>query len=156
MQKGRKLFISFCLTVIALFSVITATFAYFNISNIGDISGDINVNITIDNNVEVNDFASLYVACKNDTYNDSNVVSSTSNRKTIKFMDDITLINDLFVSADVHINLNNHTLNYLFFYFYFSFFFSFIFRRRTMHLRYYIFPCFKYQRKVQFQFFMIT
>ena len=111
MQKGRKILISFCLTVIALFSVITATFAYFNISNIGDISGDINVNITVDNNVEVNDFASLYVACKNDTYNDSNVVSSTSNRKTIKFMDDITLINDLFVSADVHINLNNHTLN---------------------------------------------
>lgn len=105
------------------------TFAYFQNTKNQDYTITTAIEGT-DYVVTVSDFGDLYTASQSEYYNDINEVSTVTtstttdddgnetttttytyiNRKVVALGADITLTNDLRVTADIHINLNGNTL----------------------------------------------
>ena len=104
----------------------TAIYAYFY-ANIGTIDKTLDIDVLDGNTTVVNitDFEDLFKASKSDIYNDTlltsnkdqlldsnnNVISITGMRKVLKLSSDISLETDLIVTADIHLDLNGHTLD---------------------------------------------
>ncbi len=106
-----------CKTLLISLSVVTVlglavggTYAYFNYTSSSNAVGIV-TNINDETVVEVASFKELFACTKAEFYDDKSIVSSDDSRKIVKLTDDITLTDELYITADVHIDLNGHTLN---------------------------------------------
>lgn len=109
MTKAKKIFLIFALSILAVAGVAAAgIFAYFSSS--ASSSKGVKTEIVDGAFIaQVSSFDELYEVSKSEYYNDKNIVSET--RKVIRLTGDISLPVDLVVTADVHIDLNGHTLD---------------------------------------------
>lgn len=105
---NKKIIIILILISIISFSFV-GVFAYYSANSNKNVS--IGTDITTDNVVEIASYDDFFEYSKYSKYNDSEAVSNSSDRKILKLTDDIELIDDLVVTADVHLNLNNHKLD---------------------------------------------
>lgn len=103
------------ISLITLFaSSVTAVFAYFYISAESDKQPTITVGETNNDYViTVSTETDFLYYVKDGTYNGKDAVSilANANRITVTLGADITLKRNVFVTADVHIDLNGHTLD---------------------------------------------
>ena len=109
-MKKKIIILLSILSIILIVSV--SAFAYFNLttsSNDLAITKDLN-----SDTIEIESFDSLITYAKNETYNnkdESSTISDTSaNRKALKLKNDIVLYNDLYITADVNLDLAGYTL----------------------------------------------
>lgn len=137
MVKTKRIILIILLAFIAVISLtVGGVFAYFSATTRSD-SSTLSTSITDDGFVvEISDFSDLFTASKAEYWSDLSEVSTTAavtynsttttdengnetttsatvstSRKVIKLGADVTLENDLKITADVHIDLNGHTLN---------------------------------------------
>lgn len=115
METKRKLnsIIVLILVLTAIFAAVGVSFAYFSATS-GEQISTLKTNSTITEEgfvTTVSNFGELYKAAKTEYYNDGVTVSQSSDRRIVRFGNDITLANDLLVTADVHIDLGGYTLN---------------------------------------------
>ena len=112
MRKKILIFV----TILCLFiSFGIMTYAYF-IKEIKGGSHGISSNPDDSQVVEVFNFDELTQAVRlyeitTEEFNSSGDTSISTNRKTIKFTNDIRLKSNLLINADCHIDLNNHSLD---------------------------------------------
>ncbi len=105
MKKSLKIFL--CVASVALVCSLLVT-AYFTFSKTQDETVTISPDLQT---VEVGDFEELFFATQTGSYNDKNgTASTTTERKTVKLTADITLVADLEITADVHLDLGGFTL----------------------------------------------
>ena len=111
MKKINKKILILIMTLSIFIFTGIGIYAYYSVNS------SQNVNITTDINdenvVEIASFDSLFENSKVADYNSTKKISQTSpnnSRIILKLTDDIELIDDLIITKDVHLNLNNHTL----------------------------------------------
>ena len=101
-------------TVLILIPV--SVFAYFSIT-----SNEKTIGINHDFNddvIEIEDYSELLLYSKEHNYNDlndieelnSNPLANSAARKTLKFNSDITLIDNIYFTANVSLDLNGHSI----------------------------------------------
>lgn len=112
MNKTKRLILISVLSVLAaVCATVGVSFAYFSANN-SNTSAVVTAIEGTDLVSKVSDFGGLYQVTKSSYYNDGEIVSSTSyNRKIVRLTSDITLANDILITADVHIDLNGYALN---------------------------------------------
>lgn len=116
MTKAKRIILIFALCILAAAASAAGVFAYF--SRASAKTETISTEIAEDGEkafvAEVNDFDGLYRATKSEYYNDKNILSvieeNDVDRKIVRLGGNITLNNDLYVTADVHIDLNGKML----------------------------------------------
>lgn len=120
-MKAKRAKLNLIAVLFLILAVICAAagvaFAYFSSSS-GDETYTIGTEIVSDDDgtsyvVTVSDFSALARVSKSSYYNSSSKVSSSStyDRKVITLSSDITLENDLWITADAYIDLNGNTLD---------------------------------------------
>ncbi len=104
----KNLAIFICVMILVSSTLFGISYAYF-VSGPYTTSQQISTSITEEGVVaEVSTFEELYKATANSIFNDGN--KTTSSRKIIRLTGDITLLNDLVITEDVHIDLGSHIL----------------------------------------------
>lgn len=106
-MKKRKIIISTILLIFILVTTISAV-AYFkinsnqiSISDSRSLDGDI---------IEVSSYSDLFNYSKAKSYNDKEIEEKSSSRKTLQFKNDIVLLNNLEITANINIDLNGYYL----------------------------------------------
>ena len=107
-MKKYKILI-FIASIVLLSSLAFSVFAYYSVFSSKEVTA--NTSISDDQTIEIASFDDLFRYTKRETYNDNNNVSDVSNRKILKLTNSIRLMDDLLVSADIHLDLNNNTLD---------------------------------------------
>ena len=108
----NKKIIVLSLILSALLITSVSVFAYFNLAtNSNDLKIEKDLN---SDTIDIDSFDSLISYAKNETYNNSSESSSISDnsasRKALKLKNDIVLYNDLYITADVNLDLAGHAL----------------------------------------------
>lgn len=111
MKKINKKILIIISTIVLVLSLGIGVFAYFNMTKTQAITAESDVDTTKEQVFEIASFADLFRYSKASAYNDQNIVSTANTRKILKLTANIDLPVDLEITADVHINLNNNTLN---------------------------------------------
>lgn len=114
-MKANKIslkFVAIVLIVVLSAGFCAAAYAFFTSDFVKDLLGKIDDGTkTV---VEVGSYGDLFAASVGNDgtgiFNDGNPVSQKSDRKVITLTNDVTLQNDLTVTADVHLNLNGNKL----------------------------------------------
>lgn len=105
----NSIFLLIATLLLCVTCMVTALFAYFydikekqtdDFSNIGS-----NANV-----IEITTEKEFILNATDLNDNSQNQTSEAENRKTLKLTSDVKLNNDLFITADCHINLNNHVI----------------------------------------------
>ena len=98
---------SITLALAILFTV--GVFAFFRITS--TVNRHIGTNSTDEaGRVPISAFADLFSYSVSPHYNNDSEVSTADTRHTLYLTADVTLENNIFISSDVHIDLNGHTL----------------------------------------------
>ena len=104
----NKKILCVAISLLIILSVLTlGIFAYFKIVKYKEGRFGTESDDTV---VEISSFYELYSFSKAENYNTSSSVSELSDRKTIVFTQDITLLSNVFLTADCHIDLNGNAL----------------------------------------------
>lgn len=108
MKNKLKIALAIMLFVVLLSS--SVVLAYYVNSNTGSIP-DQELDITNQNIIEISSFQDLIENGTSSELNDYNKVSNSSTRSILKLKENITLIDSIIITNDVHIDLNGKTLN---------------------------------------------
>ena len=106
---NKKIIAIIAITTILILAASGAVFAYLN--SLSSQAVTATTNITSDKVIEIASFDDLVNYSKASEYNDDDAVSEVSNRTILKLTSNIDLIDDVEITADVHLNLNAKTLN---------------------------------------------
>lgn len=91
--------------MVAAACLATGTYAYFSHTSESG-NQHISAEITDGGRVNVSSFEQLFSYSKAEAYNDPDKTSAVGKRMTLTLQNDITLLSDLIVTADCHIDLN--------------------------------------------------
>ena len=105
MKKLHKKWIIPVLSLVAAACLATGTYAYFSHTSESG-NQHISAEITDGGRVNVSSFEQLFSYSKAEAYNDPDKTSAVGKRMTLTLQNDITLLSDLIVTADCHIDLN--------------------------------------------------
>jgi len=109
MKKINKKVLIIVITLVLIVSCGIGGFAYYSATSNQAVTAG--TTIADENVIEIASFDQLFTYSKAETYNDKNIVSDSEDRIILKLTDNVTLVSDLEVTADVHFNLNGKTLN---------------------------------------------
>ena len=108
MKKVYKIMIVVTTIIFVVFGIVA--YAYYAIHDSGQ-SATGKLQIAEENVVEVSSFNELIEAATTDVYNDYNKPSKVESRTIIKLTADIELASNLVLTKDIHLDLNDKTLN---------------------------------------------
>ncbi len=108
MTAKRRIFIAAAVALALVLASAIGVFAYFTAIVNADKTFGVD---SADTTVEIGSYAQLYQYSASTVYNDGAGASTAENRVTLKLTADIALADDIFISKDVHIDLDGHTLD---------------------------------------------
>lgn len=108
MTAKRRIFIAAAVALALVLASAIGVFAYFTAIVNADKTFGVD---SSDTTVEIGSYAQMYQYSASTVYNDRAGASTAENRVTLKLTADIALGDDIFISKDVHIDLDGHTID---------------------------------------------
>ena len=110
-KKKEVLILSIIVCAVTLVVAVGTVYAYFSTSTKSE-KVVVGSDITVESEkvINIGNVGELFKYTNAENYNDENKVSAAVKRATLRLTNDITMDMDIFVTADVHLDLNGHTL----------------------------------------------